>query len=40
MDFVIQELLGVRLVRDHDPVTDTIEMRVESTGTSSDDARS
>lgn len=40
MDFVIQELLGVRLIRDHDPVTDTIEMRVESLGTSSDDARS
>jgi predicted DNA-binding protein with PD1-like motif len=40
MDFVIQELLGVRLIRVHDPVTDTIEMQVESLGTSSDDARS
>jgi predicted DNA-binding protein with PD1-like motif len=30
MDFVVQELRGVRLVREHDPVTDTIEMRVES----------
>jgi predicted DNA-binding protein with PD1-like motif len=40
MDFVIQELLGVRLIREHDPVTDTIEMRVETLGTSSDDARS
>jgi uncharacterized protein len=40
MDFVIQELLGVRLIRDHDPVTDTIEMRVESLGTSSDESRS
>jgi predicted DNA-binding protein with PD1-like motif len=29
MDFVIQELLGVRLIREHDPVTDTVEMRVE-----------
>ncbi|HEU4572233.1 MAG TPA: PPC domain-containing DNA-binding protein [Candidatus Limnocylindrales bacterium] len=28
MDFVLQELPGVRLVREHDPVTDTIEMRV------------
>ncbi|HEY3524417.1 MAG TPA: PPC domain-containing DNA-binding protein [Candidatus Limnocylindrales bacterium] len=30
MDFVLQELLDVRLVRAHDPVTDTVEMRVES----------
>lgn len=29
MDFVLQELLDVRLVRSHDPVTDTVEMRVE-----------
>ncbi len=29
MDFVLQELRGVRLVRAHDPVTDTIEMTVE-----------
>jgi hypothetical protein len=29
MDLVLQELLGVRLVREHDPVTQTIEMRVE-----------
>jgi predicted DNA-binding protein with PD1-like motif len=29
MDFVLQELLGVRLIREHDPVTDTVEMRVE-----------
>jgi uncharacterized protein len=29
MDFVIQELLDVRLVRAHDPVTDTVEMQVE-----------
>jgi uncharacterized protein len=28
MDFVLQELLDVRLVREHDPATDTIEMRV------------
>lgn len=40
MDFVIQELLGVSLIRDHDPVTDTIEMRVESLGTRSDESRS
>jgi predicted DNA-binding protein with PD1-like motif len=40
MDFVIQELLGVRLIRVHDPVTDTIEMRVETVGTSSEDSRS
>jgi predicted DNA-binding protein with PD1-like motif len=31
MDFVLQELLGVRLVRTHDPVTNTVEMQVEST---------
>jgi predicted DNA-binding protein with PD1-like motif len=30
MDFVIQELVGVRLIREHDPATDTIEMRVEA----------
>ncbi len=29
MDFVLQELLDVRLVRQHDPATDTVEMRVE-----------
>jgi uncharacterized protein len=29
MDFVLQELLGVRLVRLHDPVTNTVEMQVE-----------
>jgi predicted DNA-binding protein with PD1-like motif len=29
MDFVLQELLDVRLIREHDPETDTIEMRVE-----------
>jgi predicted DNA-binding protein with PD1-like motif len=28
MDFVLQELLDVRLIREHDPVTDTVEMRV------------
>lgn len=28
MDFVLQELLGVRLVRAHDVETDTVEMRV------------
>lgn len=32
MDFVLQELGGVRLIREHDPVTDTIEMRVVTTG--------
>jgi predicted DNA-binding protein with PD1-like motif len=31
MDFVLQELLGVRLIREHDPVTNTVEMRVEVT---------
>jgi len=30
MDFVLQELLGVRLVREHDAATNTIEMRVEA----------
>ena len=30
MDFVLQELLGVRLIREHDPETDTVEMRVEA----------
>jgi predicted DNA-binding protein with PD1-like motif len=30
MDFVVQELLGVRLVRLHDPVTNTVEMQVEA----------
>ena len=29
MDFVLQELVGVRLVRTHDPVTNTVEMQVE-----------
>lgn len=29
MDFVLQELLNVRLVREHDPITDTVEMRTE-----------
>jgi len=29
MDVVLQELLDVRLVREHDAATDTIEMRVE-----------
>lgn len=29
MDVVIQELHGVRLIREHDTATDTIEMRVE-----------
>jgi predicted DNA-binding protein with PD1-like motif len=28
MDFVLQELLGVELVREHDAVTDTVEMKV------------
>ena len=28
MDFVLQELLGVRLIRAHDAETDTVEMRV------------
>jgi uncharacterized protein len=28
MDFALQELLDVRLIREHDPVTDTVEMRV------------
>jgi len=28
MDFVLQELLGVRLIRSHDPETDTVEMLV------------
>lgn len=32
MDFALQELLGVRLTRAHDPETDTIEMRVEVDG--------
>ncbi len=27
MDFVLRELRGVRLIREHDPVTNTIEMR-------------
>ena len=30
MDFALQEVQGVRLVRTHDPETDTIEMRVEA----------
>lgn len=30
MDFVLQELRDVRLVRAHDPVTDTVEMTVEA----------
>lgn len=30
MDFVLQELVGVRLVRTHDPVTNTVEMQVEA----------
>ena len=30
MDFVLQELRGVRLIRSHDPETDTVEMRVEA----------
>jgi hypothetical protein len=30
MDFVLQELPDVRLVRAHDPVTDTVEMTVEA----------
>jgi len=30
MDFVLQELRDVRLVRAHDPVTDTVEMSVEA----------
>ena len=30
MDFVLQELPDVRLIREHDPVTDTVEMRVEA----------
>ncbi|HLO36742.1 MAG TPA: PPC domain-containing DNA-binding protein [Candidatus Deferrimicrobium sp.] len=30
MDFVLQELLDVRLVRTHDPVTNTVEMQVEA----------
>ena len=29
MDYVLQELTGVRLIREHDAVTDTVEMRVE-----------
>ena len=29
MDIVVQELLDVRLIRAHDAVTDTVEMRVE-----------
>jgi uncharacterized protein len=29
MDVVLQELLDVRLIREYDPVTDTVEMRVE-----------
>jgi predicted DNA-binding protein with PD1-like motif len=34
MDFVLQELLDIRLIREHDPLTDTVEMRVEgSAGT-------
>jgi predicted DNA-binding protein with PD1-like motif len=32
MDFVLQELLGVRLIRAHDPETDTVEMRVYADG--------
>jgi uncharacterized protein len=32
MDIVLQELLDVRLIREHDPVTDTIEMRIECSG--------
>jgi hypothetical protein len=30
MDFVLQELTDVRLVREHDPVTSTVEMRVHA----------
>jgi hypothetical protein len=30
MDIVIQELPDVRLIRTHDPVTDTIEMKVSA----------
>jgi hypothetical protein len=40
MDFVLQELLDVRLIREHDPVTDTVEMRVERLGSSSEASRS
>jgi predicted DNA-binding protein with PD1-like motif len=40
MDFVLQELLDVELVREHDPVTDTVEMRVMRLGSSSEDSRS
>ena len=29
MDFVLQELTDVRLIREHDPMTNTVEMRVE-----------
>jgi uncharacterized protein len=33
MDFVLQELTDVRLIREHDPVTNTVEMRVEGVKT-------
>ena len=33
MDFVLQELTDVRLIREHDPVTNTVEMRVEAAET-------
>ncbi len=29
LDFMLVELVGVRLVREHDPETDTVEMRLE-----------
>lgn len=29
LDFMLVELLGVRLIREHDPKTDTVEMRLE-----------
>lgn len=40
MDVVLQELLDVRLVREHDAQTDTIEMRVERLGTTAAESRS
>jgi predicted DNA-binding protein with PD1-like motif len=40
MDFVLEELLDVILIREHDVATDTVEMRVMQLGSSSEDSRS
>jgi predicted DNA-binding protein with PD1-like motif len=40
MDFVLHELLDVRLIREHDPITDTVEMRTEQLAPATAEARS